>query len=99
MAIWITSRSRFEPPSFAPRPDSGLDSSGQKYPRARVEFAHLLRGIAAASVLLHHFLYMFWNKPEIVANLIIQPNLPRLIGSSPPFSLKDFGITDFWGHF
>ncbi len=67
--------------------------------RPRVEFAHLLRGIAAGSVLLHHFFYMFWNRPRIIADLIIQPDLPHLVEKLPSFSITDFGISDFWGHF
>jgi len=67
--------------------------------RPRVEFAHLLRGIAAGSVLLHHFFYMFWNRPRIIADLIVQPDLPHLVEKLPSFSITDFGISDFWGHF
>ena len=75
------------------------DESDPGYSRSRVEFAHLLRGIAAGSVLLHHYFYMFWNKPQIVANLIVQPDMPRLIENLPPFGITDFGVADFWGHF
>jgi peptidoglycan/LPS O-acetylase OafA/YrhL len=65
----------------------------------RIEFAHLLRGIAAGSVLTHHFSYMIWNKPQIVGALIVQPALPALVDSVPHFSVSDFGLPNFWGHF
>lgn len=75
---------------------------GLRYGRisgTRVEFAHLLRGVAAGSVLLHHFFHMFWNQPQIIAGLIVLPDLPRLVADLPPFGITDFGISNFWGHF
>jgi peptidoglycan/LPS O-acetylase OafA/YrhL len=67
--------------------------------RPRVEFAHLLRGMAAGSVLLHHFFHMFWYRPRVVADLIVQPDLPSVVANPPSFTITDFGIPDFWGHF
>ncbi len=68
-------------------------------PLGRIEFAHFLRGIAAGSVLTHHFFYMLWNKPEIIGGLIAQPGLRALIDNTPHFSVSDFGVPNFWGHF
>lgn len=65
----------------------------------RVEFAHLLRGIAAASVVVHHFSYMIWNKPQIIGSLIAIPTLPALVSQAAHVSVPDFSLSNFWGHF
>lgn len=68
-------------------------------PQARIEFADTLRGIAAICVLSHHFLYVFWRKPEIVANLIAYPAVVKSADAAPQVHFPDFGLPDFWGHF
>src|SRR6187431_393733 len=65
----------------------------------RVSFAHLLRGIAAASVLSHHYLNMIWEKPQSIGALIAQPALPVLVNNVPHLHIFDFGLPGFWGHF
>ena len=65
----------------------------------RIAFAHLLRGVAAGSVLTHHFLYMIWEKPQVIGELIAQPALPALVANVPHVSVPDFGLPGFWGHF
>lgn len=65
----------------------------------RILFAHLLRGLAAASVLSHHYLYMIWERPAPVGQLIAQPALPAIVEKVPHFVLPDFGLPGFWGHF
>ena len=65
----------------------------------RIAFAHILRGIAAGSVLTHHFLFMIWEKPKAIGELILQPALPALVANIPHVSVTDFGLTGFWGHF
>lgn len=67
--------------------------------RPRIEFAHILRGVAAVSVLLHHFFQTFWNKPEIVGTLIAFPGVPSLVNGMTPFGIPQFWLSDFWGHF
>jgi peptidoglycan/LPS O-acetylase OafA/YrhL len=64
-----------------------------------IEFAHLLRGIAAGSVLTHHLFYMIWKKPQIIGGLIAQPMLPALVDNTPHFIVPDFGVPSLWGHF
>ena len=65
----------------------------------RILFAHLLRGIAAGSVLSHHYLYMIWEKPKSIGELIAQPALPELVGKVSHPGIPDFGLSAFWGHF
>lgn len=66
---------------------------------ARVEFAHLLRGIAAASVLASHLAYSFWLKPEIVGDLIARPTEELVNAAGHSVAIADFGLLDFWGFF
>lgn len=66
---------------------------------SRVVFAHLLRGVAAASVLAHHFLYLAWKKPAPIGDLIAQPTLPALVEKISHVAITDFGVPNFWGHF
>ena len=41
-----------------------------------VAFAHLLRGLSAISVLVFHYLLMFWQRPARVAELTGMPAMP-----------------------
>lgn len=68
-------------------------------PGSRIEFADALRGVAAVCVLAHHFLYTYWRKPEIIANLIALPAVAQSAGTTPLLYFPDFGLPDFWGHF
>jgi peptidoglycan/LPS O-acetylase OafA/YrhL len=65
----------------------------------RVEFAQMLRALAAGSVLLSHLAYTFWRKPKIVAGLIGYPPLENLHVSSGSIIVADFGVADLWGFF
>jgi peptidoglycan/LPS O-acetylase OafA/YrhL len=71
------------------------DQTGQ----SRVEFAHLLRAFAAVSVLVSHLAYGFWLKPQLVGDLIAQPDLVRLGPIAQAPIAPDFGLRDFWGFF
>ncbi len=73
--------------------------TAQAISRPRVEFAHLLRGFAAGSVLLSHLAYTFWRKPDIVGGLIVYDALPQSLAKVSSIALTDFGLPDFWGHF
>lgn len=64
----------------------------------RIEFAHLLRGIAAASVVASHFGNLFWSNPQAIADLIAYPSLPSIIQPARQPPLTDFGFPLFWGH-
>ena len=68
-------------------------------PGPRIAFADTLRGIAASCVLVHHFFYTFWRKPQIVADLIVYPAAIQLIEHAEGPRVPDFGLADFWGHF
>jgi peptidoglycan/LPS O-acetylase OafA/YrhL len=65
----------------------------------RIAFAHLLRGIAAASVVVFHFGYLIWLRPDLVGQLISFPSLNILIARASFASLPNFGLFLFWGHF
>src|SRR5262249_8952838 len=81
------------------RPASGGQVALAGARSGRVAFAHLLRGLAAGSVLTHHFLYMIWEKPRIVGTLIAAPSLAAVIEGVSSFGVADFGLPNFWGHF
>ena len=75
-------------------------------PSARVEFANSLRGLAALSVLISHYLGVFWLKREIAADLANAPILPadefplplyvRLLHSIDAFDWGSFGVGLFF---
>jgi peptidoglycan/LPS O-acetylase OafA/YrhL len=65
----------------------------------RIEFAHLLRGVAAGSVVLFHFAYLIWQRPDIIGALISFPSLNSLVDRASFRGLPDFGLSLFWGHF
>jgi peptidoglycan/LPS O-acetylase OafA/YrhL len=65
----------------------------------RIEFAHLLRGVAAGSVVLFHFAYLIWQRPDIIGALISLPSLNPLVDRASFRGLPDFGLSLFWGHF
>ena len=75
-------------------------------PLTRVEFANSLRGLAALSVLISHYLGVFWLKREITARLANAPILPsddfpvpllvRLLHSFGSFDWGPFGVGLFF---
>ena len=65
----------------------------------RIAFADLLRGVAATSVVIFHFGYLIWLRPDIIGNLISFPGLDTLIGQASFAPLPSFGLSLFWGHF
>lgn len=69
----------------------------------RVEFAHSLRGLAALSVLVSHFLGVFWLSPGSVISLLnigdFKPPSVSYINSlhfSPLFNYGSFGVAIFF---
>jgi peptidoglycan/LPS O-acetylase OafA/YrhL len=40
---------------------------------SKIAFAHMLRGIAALSVVIGHFGYTFWMLPRVISGLIGAP--------------------------
>ncbi len=69
-------------------------------PPSRIEFANSLRGLAALSVLVSHYLGVFWLKREITADLANAPVLPadQFIDPSYVRWLHSLGAFD-WGPF
>ena len=65
----------------------------------RIEFAHILRGIAAGAVVISHLTYLIWREPGIIGGLISYPALPRIIQDTQFVPVTDFGLPFFWGHF
>jgi len=65
----------------------------------RVEFAHILRGVAAAAVVTSHLTYMIWRKPEIIGDLIAYPPVTNIIQGTEFRPVTDFGLPYFWGYF
>jgi peptidoglycan/LPS O-acetylase OafA/YrhL len=75
-------------------------------PSPRIEFANSLRGLAALSVLLSHYLGVFWLKREITAGLANAPVLPsgefpiplyvRLLHPVESFDWGPFGVGLFF---
>lgn len=65
----------------------------------RIEFAHILRAVAAGSVVFGHLAYTFWLSPQIVAGLVALPSLERLSQSTGGFVAPDFGVPSLWGFF
>jgi peptidoglycan/LPS O-acetylase OafA/YrhL len=68
-------------------------------PGKRIAFAHLLRGVAAGSVVLFHFAYLIWRRPDIIGQLIAFPGLDSLVDQVSFMPLPNFGLPLFWGHF
>ena len=73
--------------------------------RDRISFAHLLRGIAALSVVLFHYLGIFWARPEGVASLLNAPVLAvpapiaflaAIFTPNDVFSVGHFGVALFF---
>ena len=70
----------------------------------RVEFANQLRAVAALSVLISHYLGVFWYSPHLVSQLIFStplsiPHIPkiiRIINHIPHFSFSAFGVSLFF---
>jgi|GEM_PF-273073 len=65
----------------------------------RIEFAHILRGVAAGTVVLSHLTYLVWRKPEVVGQLIAYPPVSRIIQDTEFATIPDFGLPYFWGYF
>ena len=73
--------------------------------RDRVEFAHLLRGVAALSVVLFHYLGVFWAWPQIVGGLLHAPpvepsasmvRVSSVFGPGHAFNAGHFGVSLFF---
>lgn len=69
-------------------------------PVSRIEFANALRGIAALSVMVSHYLGGFWMKRDAVATLINAPALPSDGFPTPPV-VSAINATELfqWGPF
>jgi peptidoglycan/LPS O-acetylase OafA/YrhL len=65
----------------------------------RIEFAHLLRGVAAGSVVLSHLAYLVWRKPDVISDLMAYPALVRIVEAAQFPAVTDFGLPFFWGRF
>jgi peptidoglycan/LPS O-acetylase OafA/YrhL len=65
----------------------------------RIEFAHILRGIAASAVVISHLTYLIWREPNAIGALISYPAVPKIIRSAQFSPITDFGLPYFWGHF
>jgi peptidoglycan/LPS O-acetylase OafA/YrhL len=65
----------------------------------RIAFAHFLRGLAAAAVVVSHLGYLIWRSPEMIGSLIAYPGLADIIRAVDFTPVTDFGIAYFWGHF
>jgi peptidoglycan/LPS O-acetylase OafA/YrhL len=66
---------------------------------ARIEFAHLLRGVAAGTVVLSHLTYLIWRQPEAIGQLIAYPPVRRIVQGAEFAPITDFGLPYFWGYF
>ena len=69
----------------------------------RVEFAHVLRGLAALLVLASHFLGVFWANPAAVGGLLNAPALSVVMPEyfaplhfSTQFNYGSFGVAIFF---
>jgi peptidoglycan/LPS O-acetylase OafA/YrhL len=78
----------------------GISVTSISRPNLRVEFANSLRGLAALSVLVSHYLGVFWLKREITANLANAPLLPSDSFGIPIYVRLLHPIQEFdWGPF
>jgi peptidoglycan/LPS O-acetylase OafA/YrhL len=71
--------------------------------QSKIGFAHALRGIAALTVLVGHFAYVFWTMPGAVAALVgappIQPApywFTAVLDCLPPAFFGHFGVALFF---
>ncbi len=71
----------------------------------RLAFAHVLRGVAALSVLASHYLDMFWTEPAVVASLLGVPAMPShslpswyrgILATLSPHGMGQFGVALFF---
>lgn len=69
----------------------------------RIEFAHTLRGLAALSVLMWHFLGVFWANPSAVGDLLkvssLELNMPSYFAPlhfSAHLNYGSFGVAVFF---
>ena len=65
----------------------------------RIEFAHILRGVAAGAVVISHLTYLIWRRPEAIGGLIAYPPVSKIIQSTEFMPVTDFGLPYFWGYF
>lgn len=67
---------------------------------SRIEFANTLRGLAALSVVISHYLSTFWYKRDSIAHLIHAPLLSPETHAIPPYImwLNIFPLFD-WGSY
>ena len=74
-------------------------------PSQRIQFAHLLRGLAAVTVVCFHYFGVFWAAPDVVGGLINTPvSLPArdagvltsLFAPGPFVNLGHFGVALFF---
>jgi peptidoglycan/LPS O-acetylase OafA/YrhL len=88
------------------KPFPGVRVTAAPEHSTRVEFANSLRGLAALSVLISHYLGVFWLKREITANFANAPILPsdefplplyvRLLHPIESFDWGSFGVGLFF---
>lgn len=65
----------------------------------RIQFAHMLRGLAAAAVVISHLASLIWRTPDAVGVLIAYPASSAIIHTAHFTPLPDFGLPYFWGYF
>jgi peptidoglycan/LPS O-acetylase OafA/YrhL len=65
----------------------------------RIEFAHILRGVAAGAVVMSHLAYLIWRNPEAIGGLIAYSAVYKIINGAEYAPVTDFGLPYFWGHF
>ncbi len=65
----------------------------------RIQFAHMLRGLAAAAVVVSHLASLLWRTPAAVGSLIAYPATSAIIGAAHFTPLAEFGLPYFWGYF
>jgi peptidoglycan/LPS O-acetylase OafA/YrhL len=65
----------------------------------RIQFAHLLRGVAAVAVVVSHLASLIWRTPDAVGDLIAYPASSVVIRNAHFTPITDFGLPYFWGYF
>lgn len=65
----------------------------------RIQFAHMLRGLAAVAVIVSHLASLIWRTPDAVGVLIAYPASSAIIHAAHFAPLTDFGLPYFWGYF
>lgn len=70
-------------------PTEDRDLSASQASPSRIEFANILRGFAALSVIIFHYLAVFWTRPKVVAHLVNAPE------PSPGFIVTPWPLEQF----